>query len=240
MPRKGQKIPWEELPAATQANALAFRERVKDREQLYSCSCGRTGTWSQMTGHQHGADKRPECQGGIRKIDASDVGAVGPSRTPNPLESEPVFRPHAYEYTGEPVPDDPDEIARRMIRGDYPLNTAPPLSDDWLRQLQTDADGGDTGDGAPPGRNGDFGGEDVGGGDWRTQPPGGLPAVSTRSESVILPNSVRIMYDWARANGWNQGDGSLSAFVTDILLDHWRVCWGKLIGVLDRSEVDVA
>ena len=48
------------------------------------------------------------------------------------------------------------------------------------------------------------------------------------------------MYDWMKGQGWNAGQGTLSDWVTDIVMDHWKHCLGMGIFILRREEVDVA
>ena len=76
-----------------------------------------------------------------------------------------------------------------------------------------------------------------GGPGWTVEPPE-RPQVTVERISVSLPAVVHVWYDWARQEGWRVGDGSLSAFVTDCLLDHFRNCWGKMLVVADARELN--
>jgi hypothetical protein len=88
------------------------------------------------------------------------------------------------------------------------------------------------------GVGGSIGSTDLPPGDWQVEQPS-QPQVSQAREVVSLPWFVRGMYDWARAKGWYVGDGTISAFVGDCLIDHFTSCWGKAIVVVDRDQVQL-
>ena len=71
--------------------------------------------------------------------------------------------------------------------------------------------------------------------DWLAETPQG--PVSSAREPVLLPVVIKLIYDWCRGQGWHQGDGSMSAFVTDVVLCHWVDCMDKAIVVTDRSAI---
>lgn len=71
--------------------------------------------------------------------------------------------------------------------------------------------------------------------------PGVSPLVVSENRIVIVvPVQVQNWYDWARKEGWFQGDGSIGAFVTDFLMDHINHCLGMGLFYIRREEIGVA
>lgn len=209
-------------------------------DSIWQCPCGFEGIYKKVVGHRKGYKRRPECTGKIIPINppyspiqklkelANQQAAVqataGVEATPDevravsppPAPKRPVFeyKPDVVERTAL---DDPEELARQ-----FNLSS---------KALIDDAFGGDNGAG------GGIGGSGLPPGDWKLETPPELPAPSQARETVSLPIIVRVMYDWAKAEGWHKGDGSLSAFVTDCLLDTFNNVWDKAVVVVDRQEV---
>ena len=179
-------------------------------------------------GHRHGAKKRPECDGEV--IEVSPVGAepwaqlapiqgpTAPSTPSTPEGSDPPLFSEGeletpnlttpWEWTGRAEAEDPEEIARQI---------------NLSRQA------------APP-RDGDGGGLHlIGEGDWEADIAQG--PISSAREQVVLPATMRVMYDYCRSQGWLQGDGSMSSWVTDVILDWWVNRYGMAIVVARREEV---
>jgi hypothetical protein len=122
-----------------------------------------------------------------------------------------------YEYQGiddelpEQISDDPEVIARR-----------------YLEQLNKEAPTG-VGDDGHGGLEGDLIVE-------TTTGPVSLQKVR---QTVELPPVVLVWYDYFKNLGWFQGDGSISAFVTDFLLDHIRNCFGLRVIIVSETEVQI-
>ncbi len=77
-------------------------------------------------------------------------------------------------------------------------------------------------------------------GEWVEDRGPAVQKVPGGSETVYLPAVIKVWYQWCLDNGWKVGDGSLGAWVTDVLLTHMNVCMGKGIYVMDRTEVQNA
>jgi len=206
-------------------------------DEIYRCACGFEAPYYKALGHLHGAKKRPECLGPEGKphltLVANAWGDNGESRstvpstpgTPTPVSTQPERTVASAER------DDGDEEADLdgTRNGAFSVfeytgmetNDPEEIARRLLQQRQAQ----------PPSDGTMLGGD----GEWAAEfPPG--PQSQAR-EVVYLPVVVRIMYDWFRANGWSQADGSLSAWVTDMVLCHWVQCMGKAVVVVDREEV---
>ncbi len=203
------------------------------RDRVYTCPCGWTAEAKYLSAHKR-RDKKdldPACKGkatpaleGARITYGEHEGwIVGPDGKPvqppppptPPPPPEELARP--FEFTGDEGFLDPEEVARR-------LNEA--RQSDTSEVFETPNDDGLPLDGVPSG-------------DYFLEPPVSQPQVSTLPEKVTLPVIVRVMYDWAKSKGWNKGDGSMSAFVTDVLLDYWNNCMGMIVLVAKRDEIGV-
>lgn len=193
----------------------------------WGCPCGVTGHYDKVMGHRKGWRKRPKCDG--RPFLVTDTNP--PESLPDPADNETTIPAHLT---------DPEEIARWINERHGAPSGAEP--DEWELPAIGESDGlpfDAFGDQSRKGGRGFYEG-DLGEGDWRIRPPSGAPEVTQDKIAVSLPISIYTMYDWMRGEGWNQGDGSLSAFVTDMLLDHFHECIGLEIAVVHRKDVQVA
>jgi hypothetical protein len=192
-----------------------------------------------MLGHRHGWKKRLECRGKIVKVwDPSQEDEI----TPGPQEAEQPQEPRepqdvlpaaegtttelplqtipkapVYEYRGaddelpEQISNDPEVIARR-----------------YLEQLNKEA---------PAGVGGDGHGELEG--DFIVEQATGPVSLQHVRQTVELPPVVLVWYDYYKNQGWMQGDGSISSFVIDFLLDHIRNCLGMRVIIVSETEVEI-
>ncbi len=225
-------------------NLRDYQPHPKSR---WRCPCGYEGNWDEFRGHRKGYKNREECHGKGVKVWEPELDAEGRivTETPKQADSEtqeasqiqtpelglPQSPPESeltsedriplrvYEYLGTedaeslPAPhEDPEIIARRLSEQ---LNLSAP--------------------------------EDIGGnghhelieGDFVEQPAVGPPSLSPVKQTIEVPPVILVWYNWARDQGWFQGDGTISAFVTDCLLDHFRHCWGYRIVVVSEEEVSI-
>ena len=107
-----------------------------------------------------------------------------------------------WEYDDPLVEDDPETIARKLLQAEFipreSSSNGNGYHDDGLR---------------------------IEGPDFRIEPPAGDPHVSADKVTVEVPKVFLLLYDHFRDHeGWAVGDGSFSSFVTDMLLDHLKVC----------------
>jgi len=225
-----------------------FWRRHSDKESRWQCPCGYTGTFGVVSSHRKGWKNRPACDGRIFAVTGPDApaGQSPPARdTPAPAapaeraapaeNAAPTGAGVAWEYDPGALADglDAEEI-NRIIN----LGRADATTDDGMAFAFGASDAGDPGNGTVPPLDGDgAGAEDLPPGDWRLVPAGPNPQVSQAREAVTLPAVVRVMYDYAVSHeGWRQGDGTLSAFIWDVVIDHWKHCWCKAVVVIDRWE----
>lgn len=227
----------------TQPGNLA--NKTPPLDSVWECPCGYTNSYQSVCAHRKGWRKREGCRGtgpngpgriwmvhpgssetGTQWMPESSLAEAheAPAAPPIEPEAEPlpeagdeeipsdVFAP--FEYTGE----DPEALAAALLR-DRPSFDAPSPNGNGHGPVDTVS---------------------LDEGEWSEEKSSGPPAISEFREAVTLPAVARVIYDWARAQRWHQGDGSLSAFVTDVLLDHFRECWGMKIVVVSREEVEVA
>ncbi len=112
--------------------------------------------------------------------------------------------------------DDPERLARQLYLSRFGSD---------VTLMDRDALGVDD---LPPGT-----GEE----DWAAEP--GTPStISQESITVSLPVSSRLIYDWAKTQSWKVGDGSFSAFIVDVLFNHFNQCWGMGIFVAPLEEIN--
>ena len=192
-----------------------------------------------MLGHRHGWKKRSECRGKIVKVwDPSQEEEVipGPQEAEQPQEpQEPqavlptaegtateitpqtTTKAPVWEYQGtdeelpEQKPEDPEAVARRL-----------------REELNSET---------PTGVGGDGRGELEG--DFIVEQATGPVSLQKVRQTVELPPVVLVWYDYFKNQGWFQGDGSISAFVTDFLLDHIRNCFGLRVIIVSETEVQI-
>lgn len=234
---------------------------IPRRDSIWRCPCGMKGPMSIMSGHRKGYKNHPGCMNGKlvmvnagspdepplwrspvpRALYPDDDASPLVVNEPAPLQSEP-----ALELPVDALPDiDP-------ILDTKPANTAGENGAPYEfidRDLFTDPEAVAklynerrfkvaplSGETPPDGGGNGHSGEPLEPGDYHLE--GGLPqpAVSFIREPVNLPVIVKVMYDWAREQGWNQGDGSMSTFVTDMLMDHFRNCIGMAVVVVRKEE----
>lgn len=227
---------------------------IPRKDSLWRCPCGYEEHMPKMSGHRVAWRKHPGCQDGkIVMIDPGSPESPPLFRNsgllpyspkpepiaPAPIESEapvmtipdatqaqgedtrsvPVETPegsHPYEFVDRDIFTDPEAVAKLYNERRFkvaPVSGEPP------------PDGGGNGHAVEPLEPGDFRVE-------RSL----QPAISFIREPVNLPVIVKVMYDWARDQGWNVGDGSMSTFVTDMLMDHFRNCMGMMVGVGRRED----
>jgi len=139
------------------------------------------------------------------------------TQTLTPPEPTPELpAPIIYEYLGteeelpEQTHDDPEAIARKLTE-----------------QLGLEREG--------PGGNGHGELE----GDFLLETPPGPVSLQKVKQIVEVPPVFLVFYDFFKSQGWFQGDGSISAWVTDFLLDHIRHCLGWRVVVVNEEEVRI-
>lgn len=203
----------------------------RSAESQWSCPCGWTGRYNSLVGHRKGYKKRPACQGKIFPVS----GPLAPpevlveeddSHEDAPEDASPPPKVKGWNYDDpELLPEDPEELAALLMRearrgnghtngnGHGPIDNSDLLAQD------------------------DFAGS-VAPGEFSVEP--GAPVVPSQyRETVYLSAKARVIYDWARAHGWKRGDGSMSAFVLDVLTDHFEGCWGKQIVVVEKADMEL-
>ncbi len=193
-------------------------------DSVWRCPCGYEGKYQSVRAHRTHIRQHPQCSGSMVQVSPQPIS--GPVPQPPPVE--PMYEPDPttqhdtpeappIQRTGLPPDDDPEALARMLRRQ---LRDAQPVepSDDGLSIYDL----------PPPGE-----------GEYTVRGPDGETFISQAREVVVLPVAVRVIYDWARGLGWYEGDGSLSSFVTAMLLDHFRGCLGKIIVVANVSEVEI-
>lgn len=210
-----------------------------DPRSRWRCPCGFEDTYYAVRGHRYHLKGHPECKGKMVKIwdpvqDAQDtrvteatevtqdtqvtqdVPIAPEGATPGPPPQATIRAP-VYEYLGadeelpEQISDDPEVIARR-----------------YLEQLNKEA---------PAGVGGDGHGELEG--DFIVEQTTGPVSLQHIKQTVELPPVVLVWYDYYKNQGWMQGDGSISSFVTDFLLDHIRNCLGMRVIIVSETEVEI-
>ena len=207
------------------------------------CPCGFEGSRGQIAAHRQGIKTRPQCQGPIDwhyRFHRDGPPPAPPEPDVPPTASQPNSTPNLAtpelpndEMGGNGGAYDVDEALNAAIPYEWPGGAAAPADPEALaaemlrRRREVRGDGG----------NGHGGAVDLG--EFSLDPFIGPPHISAEKISVQLPVSILVMYDYAKNEGWNVGDGSLAAFITDCLLDHFHNCWGKAIVVVDREEVGI-
>ncbi len=79
---------------------------------------------------------------------------------------------------------------------------------------------------------------DLSGGGWEIDYPDDGSPQTQEQLSVKLPSVVKVWYDYMRARGWHQGDGSISAFVADALIDHFANCWNLAVLIVNKRALE--
>jgi len=74
-------------------------------------------------------------------------------------------------------------------------------------------------------------------GDYYREPAIRDVAGTVEPINVQLPVEVKVFYDWARGQGWHFKAGTISNFVEDFLLTHFKECLGLDIFVGLREEI---
>lgn len=207
-----------------------------DAMTVWGCPCGRRGKYQSIVAHRHGYRGRPACAAGpIFQVDAPSEQPAPPLEPPKPAAVPPIGDPD------NPTVFDTEDTA---IEGAAQGAESEPDPEEVARLLMQQKRAMDLGSPPPPASPG---GPPFGGGfdsnlppeDWVIRGPDGEVHVSQLRESVSIPVSIRVYYDWARQSGWFQGDGSLSSFVADCLLDYFANVLGKVLVVADREEISV-
>ncbi len=193
--------------------------------------------------HRRGWKKRPACNGKLECVykgtpkppveaqaitlpsaPAHNAGgahnADGAHEVDGTQAPAPAHQVHFTEFhspiPGEEDPDDPEIIASRLLS----------------QGLGGPFDGGFNG--------ADGSGGNLPPGDWSIETPQQNVGASTDRISVSLPIEIRMYYDLARRDlGWSRGDNSLSAFIADVVEDHFNYCWARALLHVDRKEIEV-
>ena len=236
----------------------------RDPKCIWRCPCGYEDNYRAMLGHRKGIKTHPACASGriefVRgangetedvRLQPGQPGAVEwPQANPNskasrvapqdtPLTTDVQVEPDlptSPQPAGPPGDDGPSLASAFDLKPDGDLGEDP---EEMARQLNLEkAVEAVVGRDGHAGGNGTNRSADLPPGDLRVEQPD-QPQISQAREVVSLPWFVRGMYDWARAKGWHVGDGTISAFVADCLIDHFTTCWGKAIVVVNRDDVQL-
>jgi len=229
------------LPSARQGVYRAGEMPFFDPRDILRCPCGFQGYSQSVLAHRSSTKRkgRKECEGPVEVVERATEGTVPvasasaiSSNTAVPESEVPAV---AAEATGE----DPFPQARSWT---YPAGYGEVDERDRVaRQLLAEEVGGGV---HPPSANGAVPPEISP--DGLYQEPTAPVSPSTTSISVALPADIKIMYDWARAQGWNLDDGSIGAFVYDMVSTHFRggrMCeenCGRWVGECLGLEIYVA
>lgn len=76
--------------------------------------------------------------------------------------------------------------------------------------------------------------------DLIVQPAPAGPNITTNRVNVEVPNHLLVMYNWCQDQGWDQGDGSFSSWILDMVMCHWGNCMGKQLAVVSKWEIEHA
>ncbi|RJO60341.1 MAG: hypothetical protein C4542_09625 [Dehalococcoidia bacterium] len=200
---------------------------------IWKCPCGYEGNWGAVCGHRKGWKSRPQCKGKIWKVrdSADDEPQLTPPTKPRWTTDQP---PPDLDTAGTPLDLEPEP--------EQPDTRRPSLLDEWYPNLNDFNDEPEDPEALAQRLNrqqSELPADVPVGGDeeWSVEPPAGPPKVSSAKEFVALPVTLRVWYDWYRQHGWHQGDGSIGAWITDMLLDHITNCSGLAIVIVNREEV---
>lgn len=210
-----------------------------DPRSRWRCPCGFEDTYYAVRGHRYHLKGHPQCKGKMVKIwdpaqdtqvtqatetteviqdtQVTPIVPAAPEATATELPPQAIAKVPVYEYLGadeelpEQISDDPEVIARR-----------------YLEQLNKEA---------PTGVGGDGHGELEG--DFIVEQTAGPVSLQKVRQTVELPPVVLVWYDYYKNQGWMQGDGSISSFVIDFLLDHIRNCLGMRVIIVSETEVEI-
>ena len=211
------------------------RDITPDYGSIWRCPCGWEGPFARFRGHRRGYKNRPGCYGPGEKIwdpaweESKDATVSTP--TPDMDITEVVEAPD----TAPPeVAEDEQEDQEGNIPFEYRGLEDVPLGagwdpEEWARHFNAQRQQGE-----PPPQNGD-GVLPPGGiippimafppgplGDFEVEPSIGPPHLTTVKQTITVPPIFLIIYDYMINAGWRQGDGTLSAMVTDFVLDHFH------------------
>jgi hypothetical protein len=230
------------LPSARQGVYRAVVPPFFDARDVLRCPCGFQGYSQSVLAHRSSTKrkKRTECEGPVEVVERATEGTV-------PMASAPVVAPptttpvrEAPAVPVEATGEDPFPQARSWT---YPAGYGEVDERDRVaRQLLAEEVGGGV---HPPSANGSGTVPPEISPDGLYQEPTAPVSPSTTSISVALPADIKIMYDWARAQGWNLDDGSIGAFVYDMVSTHFRggrMCedCGRWVGECLGLEIYVA
>jgi len=210
-----------------------------DPRSRWRCPCGFEDTYYVVRGHRYHLKGHPGCKGKIVKIwdPAQDTQVtqitevtqdtqvtqetqnipIAPEGATSEVPPQAIVKVPVYEYQGiddelpGQIPDDPEAVARRYLEQ---LNKETPtgVGDDGHGELE---------------------------GDFIVEQTAGPVSLQKVRQTVELPPVVLVWYDYFKNQGWFQGDGSISAFVTDFLLDHIRNCFGLRVIIVSETEVQI-
>lgn len=198
---------------------------------VWGCPCGFTGPYMSVVAHRHGWRKRPLCYGSMYKVGEDEPAATVTSSDTHDTADEQTTQPpidvelETDDTLDVELAEDVDTTANDAELLAARLNAQKRRQNDLLLSL--------SGMAAPDNR------QFENPGDFVIYPPGINPQVSQNREIVQIPVIIKVFYDWARGEGWQAGDNSMSAFVTDCLLDYFRNVLGKSVVVVDTQEVSV-
>lgn len=238
-----------------------IRDVTPDPRSIWRCPCGWEGPLPAYRGHRRGYRKRPECLQDIGRGRGKGVQVWTPDE--NPLGDTPPFAssgisedliaPETFQDQEQPTEaaEDEQETPDGPVSFEYRGLDEVPLGNDWdaeewarqfnLRRQQ----------GVPPPQNGEVRAPPGGlvppamafspspPGDFEAVPSVGPPHLTSTRQNITVPPVLLVIYDVMVNMGWWQGDGSLSALVTDFVLDHFHNTLGLGVYVHRREEIEV-
>jgi hypothetical protein len=231
---------------AESGNIMVYRGKIVPPGSVWRCPCGREGDFPSVLGHRHGWKNRPECGPGDIYIVSPGTDDGDPTHSPfmhRPQEGQADEQPdaaprparQASEYTGEipPSAESGEDVAEFLLRqrhgGAVPTTPLPPNGPTFA-PIRRNGNGKPPDGGEPP-----F--DDLPPGDWLLEPPGTVDGTVNKVQ-VTLPVGVVVVYDWFRADGWGEGDGTLNTWVNSVVWDWIRFVARKALTVIDREEVE--
>ncbi len=244
---KTKKHKRPELDTDFIREASARLERIRpDPDSMWGCPCGWVSPFSKIGGHRRGWRSRPECQGNVFRLPEGTASNMPAENRPPPFipkseqarseQAEPTRAALAQdEPSGYDSPEQAESAADSLfgpveILGDEGILESERIARE-LNLQKAQADGLDIFAGIE-------GVDEPPPGDWQIDTPEGQRhEVSTTRESVSLPAIIRVWYDYFRSRGWFAGDGSMSAFCTDMLLHHFNGCFGLAVVVVSREDI---
>jgi hypothetical protein len=180
-------------------------------------------------------------------VDESNPEPVESEDQPNVLEGGPIEEEdQPIEEDGQPIEDDQELVFR--VEKNQPrtptIDDLKGLDPELVAQILNERKRKlifDTEEEPPYEAQVPYGlNVDIPEGEFMLKAPDGTPQVGMNREQITLPIVFRIYYDYFRAEGWNQGDGSFGAWVGDCLIDHIVNCCQLSVVVVNRKELEIA